>query len=242
MRRLIGTAILPVTLFVGLPCVAGPPSPSDPAPIDRLVAQLGSEAFSEREEATEALEEIGTPALDALTRARGSSDPEVRHRACLLVEHIRIAQQDRLVSTVRKLGGRVAEKSADNGRERFVDLSGTKVLDRDLAQLQSLDRPSVLHLSCTRVTDAGLAHLRGLVTLRELDLSATRLTDTGLAHLSGMKALRRLNLSATTVTDTGLAQLRALGNLKELILTGTQVTDQGVAALQKARPGLQIVR
>jgi hypothetical protein len=44
------------------------------------------------------------------------------------------------------------------------------------------------------------------------------------------------------VTDEGMGHLRGLDNLKELNLAGTKVTDQGAAALQKARPGLQVVR
>jgi formylglycine-generating enzyme len=57
--------------------------------IDRLIRQLGSENFEEREAAGKALEAIGTPALEALRKAASSSsDAEVRRRARQLVEEV----------------------------------------------------------------------------------------------------------------------------------------------------------
>jgi hypothetical protein len=50
--------------------------------IDRLIQQLGSDSFAQREEAGKAREAIGTPALDALRKAASSSeDAAVRRRA-----------------------------------------------------------------------------------------------------------------------------------------------------------------
>src|SRR6266516_305926 len=57
------------------------------ARIDKLVSQLGSARFGEREAACEALKDIGNPALGRLRRASmGTKDLEVRRRACELVE------------------------------------------------------------------------------------------------------------------------------------------------------------
>jgi hypothetical protein len=56
--------------------------------IAQLITQLSSDTFREREEATRALEAIGTPALEALRKAAQSPDPEVRHRAEQLVRKI----------------------------------------------------------------------------------------------------------------------------------------------------------
>src|SRR5438067_1354287 len=57
----------------------------DDAEIARLVKQLGDDDFAKREAATKRLEEIGEPALDAVTKATTSSDPEVRRRAVDIV-------------------------------------------------------------------------------------------------------------------------------------------------------------
>jgi formylglycine-generating enzyme len=57
--------------------------------IDRLIRQLGSESFAQREEAGKALEAIGLPALSALRKAASTSaDAEVRRRAGQLVEEV----------------------------------------------------------------------------------------------------------------------------------------------------------
>jgi HEAT repeat protein len=49
--------------------------------IRKLIEDLGSDDFQTREAATAALTEIGEPAVDALTEAAKSADPEVSNRA-----------------------------------------------------------------------------------------------------------------------------------------------------------------
>ena len=44
----------------------------------RLVPQLGSPAYAERQTASKALREMGEAALDALRQGKASTDPEVR--------------------------------------------------------------------------------------------------------------------------------------------------------------------
>ena len=53
----------------------------DTAQVDKLVEQLGSDTFAEREAATAALAKIGMPALGSLRKAITSKDNEVRKRA-----------------------------------------------------------------------------------------------------------------------------------------------------------------
>jgi WD40 repeat protein len=66
---------------------AAPPTPSQ-ARIDRLVGQLGSDRFEEREAATRALARLGRVALPALRKALASRDLEVRERAGRLVRQL----------------------------------------------------------------------------------------------------------------------------------------------------------
>src|SRR5262245_16070733 len=76
MSRLLLTSFL---LFVlTLPAL----SESQPAEIERLIKQLGSDSFAEREAASKVLKDIGEPALEALNKvASHSHDAEVRRRA-----------------------------------------------------------------------------------------------------------------------------------------------------------------
>jgi hypothetical protein len=54
----------------------------------RLVDQLGSERFEDREEATQQLAKLGQAALPGLKQASKSPDTEVRRRALQLVQQI----------------------------------------------------------------------------------------------------------------------------------------------------------
>jgi hypothetical protein len=82
---------LVVVVAVGMAAVAIEPpdvpraEPHVPERVAKLIQQLGSEQFKEREEATRALEAIGAPALPALRQAAMSKDLEVRRRAVKLI-------------------------------------------------------------------------------------------------------------------------------------------------------------
>ena len=75
-----------------LPCSSLAQTATNPASSDsiaRLVDQLGSRTFLERDEATKALQKIGTKALPPLREAaKKGKDLEIRRRASLLVDQI----------------------------------------------------------------------------------------------------------------------------------------------------------
>ena len=78
----LGCSVLMLNPVVGGDDAKTAALPKTPAKIDRLIKQLGSDKFEEREAASKALEAIGEPARDALRKAEsGSDDPEVRRRA-----------------------------------------------------------------------------------------------------------------------------------------------------------------
>jgi hypothetical protein len=80
---LCGIALLTVPVA---PLAAGGRAPLPPIP--RLIDQLGSADFAEREAASRALAEAGAPALAALREAGVSPDPEVRRRAADLARQV----------------------------------------------------------------------------------------------------------------------------------------------------------
>jgi len=66
------------------------------AAIERLIAQLGSDTYAQREEAARELDRLGDLALEALRRAaRTSRDPEVQTLAAALRDRIETAQMVR---------------------------------------------------------------------------------------------------------------------------------------------------
>ena len=79
-------------LAMGLGILIGVPAPAadpvNPEKIQKLIAQLGSDAFEDREKASEQLDAIGVPALEALRQATKSKDSEVQRRAADLVGKI----------------------------------------------------------------------------------------------------------------------------------------------------------
>jgi uncharacterized protein (TIGR03067 family) len=79
--------------------LAAPMTTPGTTEIDRLVRHLGSPQFDEREAAVARLEAIGEPALEALRKAAGSDDVEVRRRARALVEAIEGRDYQRLEGT-----------------------------------------------------------------------------------------------------------------------------------------------
>ncbi len=63
-------------------------APDDSARIAKLIEQLDSDAFQEREAAVNALRKTGTAARDHLLDARNHKSPEVRSRAAALVRQL----------------------------------------------------------------------------------------------------------------------------------------------------------
>jgi hypothetical protein len=89
--RLRACWLLPLCAFA-LPLSLAPRLAADdrtePLNVVRLIDQLGSYDFAEREAATRTLANVGAPALAGLRQAADSQDPEVRRRAIDLVRHI----------------------------------------------------------------------------------------------------------------------------------------------------------
>jgi hypothetical protein len=63
-----------------------PKKKADPEQIAKLIKQLGSDDFEEREKATKELEKLGGAALDALREASKSGEAEVKSRAASLLD------------------------------------------------------------------------------------------------------------------------------------------------------------
>jgi len=76
-----------LSAFLCCPAIA-----ADPPSIEKLIEQLGSKSFPERERATKALRVRGPAALPALRKALESKDEEVRKRAETLIPPLEIEE------------------------------------------------------------------------------------------------------------------------------------------------------
>src|SRR5947209_212661 len=83
--RVLLRALIAAGLVLAAAALAAPAASPREDEVGRLVRQLGSDLFAEREDASRRLQALGEPALEALHRAADSDDPEVRRRARDLV-------------------------------------------------------------------------------------------------------------------------------------------------------------
>jgi hypothetical protein len=96
---------------------AGHPGAAD---LRRLVDQLGSPSFNEREEASAALNAAGEPALTVLRDAAASDDAEIRRRAADLVRRIELRLETDHLMAPTKVKLSFKDKSV---REAVAELS-----------------------------------------------------------------------------------------------------------------------
>src|SRR5262249_15486039 len=92
MRNLFPAVLLGVGLL-GLLALPASAEKADAKKVDakkiaKLIEDLGSDTFADRQKANETLDAIGEPALEALRKATKSSDAEIRKRASDLVGKI----------------------------------------------------------------------------------------------------------------------------------------------------------
>jgi len=106
----------------------------------RLVQQLGSERFAERERATEQLIILGLPSIAHLERARQSKNREVRQRSQLILSVVHeLDFQNRLRSFENDKQG--DESYGLPGWERFRELVGNSAVSRTLfVEMQKNER------------------------------------------------------------------------------------------------------
>jgi hypothetical protein len=96
-------AVLTALFATRVPTQTTPPDTSE---IQRLIEQLGSPNFAEREATAKRLNAIGESALDSLRKAAaGSKDAEIRRQSDSLVKTI----EDHIYTEVRRFEGHVAK-------------------------------------------------------------------------------------------------------------------------------------
>jgi Leucine rich repeat len=172
---------------------------------------------------------------------------------CRLGYHMRADQVQReAVAAIQEVGGSV--DYAWRWGKPDPDLVGPAVLRRAakwLAKRIGVDHVAdVVYVnlmprgatSPKKADDGILREVGRLRRLEHLVLCRTALTDVGLTHLKGLTNLRELDIRDTRISGAGLAQLEGLTNLRQIFLGGDRITEDAVLRLEKANPGISILR
>jgi hypothetical protein len=171
------------------------------------------------------------------------------------VNPFRLEQQS--LATVNRLQGNAAKTRAEGpgwqrwlvttflGDDAFVhvtqvDLSGTRVDDKELPLLSGLTHLEKLNLDNTEITDDGTTVLRAMPALKELSLRYTNVSDRTAAHLAALAALQTVTLTGAKITDAAVDDLAKHAALKELYIRWTRITNPGADRLRAALPNCAI--
>ena len=84
--------VLTATAILAIAAVGAQSADPPPPTVEKLIEQLGSRSFAERERATKLLRERGPAALATLRKARESKDEEVRKRVEVLIPPLEIEE------------------------------------------------------------------------------------------------------------------------------------------------------
>jgi hypothetical protein len=149
---------------------------------------------------------------------------------------------DAAVVKVSGMGASLMPIAADTPQLRFSALNVAKEYsDGNIALLKPVAAQIWwVDLAGTKVTDKGLAEVGAMKNLKRLYLQNTAVTDAGLGQLKGLSGLEYLNLYGTKVTNAGLQKLAGLGNLKKVFVWQTKVTKPGADAFRKKVPGAEV--
>lgn len=99
----------------------------------------------------------------------------------------------------------------------YINLSGTRIRDADLAELGELSDIDALDLSGTRISDAGLRHLKRLTRLAMLVLDGTDVTPAGVDDF-------RRALPAVAVVYARIASQRETASAEKSFSGGTALS------------------
>jgi len=121
-----------------------------------------------------------------------------------------------------------------------LNLSGTHVRSRYLADLADLPRLKQLQLADTEIGDEACRYLAELPALETLVLGSTSITDEGLRELADCPRLRATDLTNTAVTLAGLEHLARCPSLELVVQRDTKVTASDVRKFLRRFPHVRV--
>jgi len=138
-------------------------------------------------------------------------DTSAERFATAVAAHIRYWERDDIDFRIRQ--GEVTDVPF-GGRSFYpmpvINLAYYRSVDDEtLKRVAEQKEVRTILLRGTRISDKGLATLKSLEHLTQLDLSETEIDDAGLEQLRDFQSLKQLNVQKTKVTPAGIAQLKA---------------------------------
>ena len=123
---------------------------------------------------------------------------------------------------------------------KYNQLSRLDLGYNGLAEVAKFPSLSAFHACQTRITDRGVRHLQSLEKLAVLGLADTPVGDDAVACLAAMPQLRSIDLSRTLVTDAGLMALKDCSALEWIGLNGCALSPAAVQELKRSLPNLSL--
>ena len=146
------------------------------------------------------------------------------------------------IEKIRESGGAVLEVAQNDNRLNVAfHLSTEEIGNEQLVLVKDLGFIVSLNMRGTVIDDRGVANLGGCSGLQRLHLEKTKVTDAAIKHLASLSGLEYLNIYGTAVTDAAIDDIAALKGLKKVFIWETKITIDGVAKLKEKRPDLQII-
>ncbi len=156
-----------------------------------------------------------------------------------LLEHLSLRQGGKRQES-NLLHGQSIKLIGELDTLRYLDLSGTGIVDEDLKHIAGLSQLENLVLRDTQITNQGLNHLMGLSQLSVLKLGGYQSDKFEIDFPEGASENVRKNWEKRLgefwhcqINDDGLRQLAKLINLAELALIHSDISESGLAHLAK---------
>jgi hypothetical protein len=207
--------------------------------VRRWIAELGSDQFRVRQNASFALLRAGLRSLPLLLEAVDSRDAEVSRRATDLLLAFCQADDDTVAWAAREALVRIAAKPAHPAANRVANalrrMEG-ELARRAVRELQKLGAVIYESDQGTRVMlgrayrggASGMVMLESLPHLVSLTIQQADVQDADFAHLRSQQELETLSVVDVGVGDEALAQISGLVRLKSLYFARTELTSAGL--------------
>lgn len=243
---LLGMAA-PLSLFAQTPASPAPAA-ATPDQIAKLVSQLDSDVFFEREMATVNLVKAGAAAVEPVADLLEEKSLEVTLRAIHILkslamcgdeqaETLAVERLERATQLRRPLTARRIELAiAGIGNERQART--IEILQRLGAKFSATTTPFGVQVDDEiteveigeewRGEEKDLRHLRWLGSIHKVTFSGQRVTDGWLKAIAGFQNLTDLRIKRAKITDDGIAHIRNLPRLVILSLRYMPIGDASV--------------